>query len=190
MHQKNILKSFIVLACVLLCVSGCGKGSMGMSEPSANEVFKNYYAALTGTMSASVHRDDFRWKNGSDPFPYLQEAKWTDMKNNLRSCNNEDISRMDGMYDTYKLNLGYKNPREATDKVAAYWESQGWEVKDISNPKDPEKKQILTVTDTDINLLYTASVRGEDIEATSKCISEFYHEDSPVEEPVVYSAQK
>lgn len=190
MSRKNIFKLFVGLVCVVLCVSGCEKGSMGMSEPSANEVFEDYYSALTGTMSASVHRDDFQWKNGTEPFPYLDKAKWTDMKNNLRSCDNEDVARLNGMYDTYKLNLGYTNPQEATDKVAAYWESQGWEVKDISNPKDPEKKQILTVTDTDINLLYTASVRGEDIEATSKCISEFYHEDSPAEDPVVYSAQK
>ena len=190
MQRKNTLKSFMVLVCGLLCVSGCGAGSLGLSEPSANEVFEDYYAALTGTMSASVHRDDFQWRGGYEKFPYPNEAKWTDFNLYITNCNNEDIARLDGMYDTYELNLGYKNPQEATDKVAAYWESQGWEVKDISNPKDPEKKQILTVTDTDINLLYTASVRGEDIEATSKCIPEFYHEDSPAEDPVVYSAQK
>lgn len=190
MHQKNILKSFIVLACVLLCVSGCGKGSMGMSKPSANEVFKNYYAALTGTMSASVHRDDYQWRDGYEKFPYPNEARWTDFNLYITNCNNEDIARLDGMYDTYKLNLGYKNPQEATDKVASYWKSQGWEVKDVTSEKEPDMRQILTVTDTDINLVYTVSSRGEAIEATSKCISEFYHKDSPVEDPVVYSAQK
>lgn len=172
----------------MFLLSGCAEGKK--MDESANEVFKNYYAALTGTMSASVHRDDYQWRNGSEPFPYLDEAKWTDMKNNLRSCDSEENARMNGMYDTYKLDLGYENPQEATDKVAEYWESQGWEVKDISSPKDPEKKQIITTTDTGINLLYTASVRGEDIEARSKCIPEFYDEDSPVEEPVVYPAQR
>lgn len=182
---RRLLSLRLAVVMAVLGLSGCGSG-----ESSANEVFEDYYGALTGTMSASVHRDDFQWKNGTEPFPYLDKAKWTDMKNNLRSCDNEDVARLNGMYDTYKLNLGYKNPQEATDKVAAYWESQGWEVKDITSEKEPDMRQILTVTDTDVNLLYTASSRGEAIEATSQCISEFYHEDSPAEDPKVYSAQK
>lgn len=182
---RRLLSLRLAVVMAALVLSGCGSG-----EPSANEVFEEYYSALTGTMSASVRRDDFQWRGGYEKFPYADEAKWTDFSPYISSCGNKDSAKIYGMYDTYELNLGYKNPQEATDKVAAYWKSQGWEVKDISNPKDPEKKQILTVTDTDVNLLYTASVRGEDIEATSQCISEFYHEDSPAEDPVVYSAQK
>lgn len=156
---------------------------------SANEVFGHYYAAVTGTMSASIHRDDFHWKHGTEPFPYLDEARWTDMTNNLRFCEG-DTARMDGTYSTRKLGMGYENPKEATDRVAAYWESQGWEVDDISHPQNPSMRQILTVTDTGVHLLYTASVRDEAIEATSKCIAEFYDEEHPVEEPVVFSAQR
>lgn len=190
MSQKKILKSFIVLVCALAFVTGCGKGGFGVGEPSANEVFKNYYAALTGTMSASVHRDDYRWRGGYEKFPYPDEAKWTDFSLYISGCDNEDIAKIYGMFDTYGLNLGYENPQEAIDRVAEYWESQGWEVKDLSTPRDPGKKQILTVTDTDINLLYTASSRGEDIEATSRCIPEFFDKENPVEEPVVYVAQR
>lgn len=54
-------------------------------------------------------------------------------------------------------------------------------MKGLSSPKDPDKKQILTVTDTDINLMYTASVIGEDIEVTSRCIPEFFDKDNPVD---------
>ncbi len=180
----------LVASCVGVFVVGVSGCSALSPEPSANEVFEDYYAALTGTMSVSVHRDDYQWRGGYEKFPYPDEAKWTDFSPYISGCDNKDIAKIYGMFDTYGLNLGYENPQEAIDRVSAYWESQGWEVKDLSTPKDPDKKQILTVTDTDINLMYTASVIGEDIEVTSQCIPEFFDKDNPVEEPVVYAAQQ
>lgn len=174
----------------LVALTACGSTWGISTEPSANEVFKNYYSALTGTMSASEHRDDYQWRDSYEKFPYPNQAKWTDFAVYITSCDNKDIARMDGMYDTYGMGIGYKNPQEATDKVASYWKSQGWDVKDITSEKEPDMRQILTTMDTDINLLYTAISRGEAIEATSKCIPEFYQENNPAEEPVVYLAQK
>lgn len=190
MTSKSLIKKFLIVPAALLFMAGCttGKGFSVMGTPTANQLFKDYYTALTGTMSASTHHDNYHWRGGSEPFPYKDHAKWTDLSVNTRSCDNKDIARFYGSYDTFNQGLGYTNPQEATDKVAAYWQSQGWKVTDISNPKEPDFKDILATTDTNINLRYIANSRGEAIEASTECIPELYNPENPAEEPITYQA--
>lgn len=188
MHKSKRFKQLCVVLLALVCVAGyfTGKEALTVEESSANQVFESYYAALTGTMSASVHYKDFQWRNGTEPFPFLERAQWTDFDILISGCNNDDVARINGMVDTYKLGVGYTDPQEATDRVAAYWKSQGWVVRDMGSAQDQEMRQIQTVTDAGIQVVYTASVRGEAVEASSPCISGFYNAEKPQEEPVVF----
>lgn len=140
-----------------------------LSNESSTTVYEDWMSAILGTMGATG-RDTYISEGGLD-FP--GESRVLDDFLPGFPCSEAVRGRIDPTHlslfvSTYDQDLGYAELDEPLGKVAAYWESRGWEPK-LSGGGSEIRGSISTTTDHGTYIQYTASAGGEDIEAKSPC---------------------
>ncbi|WP_043442179.1 hypothetical protein [Arthrobacter sp. L77] len=155
------------------------KSLQPVSEEDKTVVFDDFYAAIIGTIDATG-KTGFTTEAGG-PFPDGGDTLQDFMPGSRCSVSIHrelDARRIGLFVSTYGSDQGYTDYDEPLARVAAYWESQGWEPKS-SGGAGGNMKAIATTTSEGTFIQYTAGAGGEDVEAKSPCLHAFNEDYDP-----------
>ncbi|WP_247827334.1 hypothetical protein [Arthrobacter antioxidans] len=148
-------------------------------EEDATVVFDDFYGAINGTMDATG-KTGYTTQAGG-PFPDGGDTLQDFMPGSR--CSDSIYRELDTRYiglvvSTHGPGQGYTDYDEPLAKVAAYWESQGWEPRN-SGGTGGNMKAIQTTTSHGTLLVYTAGAGGDFITAESPCLHGFNQDYDP-----------